>query len=156
METAASSRAWVRLLDVFPMGSPVLTALTCSMTGPRMPSPGVRTHETQLSKDKLNELRLLPAREFPLERRWHPRFRHALPLPLSKAILRQSVVYRDVSNGIALGGIEYYLPLFFERCADFLSIICPDVSVIAGVEDTTGALRQAWTADGERYEATRH
>jgi transcription-repair coupling factor (superfamily II helicase) len=140
------------LLDVFPMGSPVPYRI--DLFDDEIESIRVFDPETQLSQDKLGELRLLPAREFPLDedgiRGFRQRYRSRF-----EGDPQKSVVYRDVSNGIALGGIEYYLPLFFERCADFFDYL-PDISVIAGIEDTAGALRQAWMQMGERYEQRRH
>ena len=68
--------------------------------------------ETQRSIDQVENIALLPAREFPLtddairhfQNEWYRRFQ-------SEA--RGCPLYRDVSQAIAPAGIEYYMPLFF-------------------------------------------
>ncbi len=47
----------------------------------------------------------------------------------SKAIRRSSPLYKDVSNGVAPGGIEYYLPLFFEATATLADYLPQDAAV---------------------------
>ena len=76
------------------------------------------------------EVRLLPAREFPLDdagrTRFRSRYREAFEGDPSK-----SPLYKDVSNGVAPGGIEYYLPLFFEATATLADYLPPTTSVLA-------------------------
>ena len=47
----------------------------------------------------------------------------------SRAIRSKSPLYKDVSNGVAPGGIEYYLPLFFEATATLADYLPPDAVV---------------------------
>ena len=72
--------------------------------------------ETQRTLSSVEQLRLLPAREFPLDKeginqflnRWHDHFdQSTIDCP----------VYKDVKQGIAPQGIEYYLSLFFNQTA---------------------------------------
>ena len=62
------------------------------------------------------KVRLLPAREFPLDdsgrTRFRGRFREVFEGDPSK-----SPLYKDISSGVTPGGIEYYLPLFFDKTA---------------------------------------
>jgi transcription-repair coupling factor (superfamily II helicase) len=60
-------------------------------------------------------------------------------------------VYSDVSDGIAHGGIEYYLPLFFAETSCFLDYLAADAVVFAP-HDLSAVLDQAWQEIGERYE----
>jgi transcription-repair coupling factor (superfamily II helicase) len=69
-------------------------------------------------------VRLLPAREFPMDEAAH-RFRGASARP-SRAT-RPAARTSDVSNGIAPAGIEYYLPLFFDETATLFDYL-PDSS----------------------------
>ena len=39
-------------------------------------------------------------------------------------------IYKDVSNGIAPAGIEYYLPLFFDETATLLDYLPADTPVL--------------------------
>ena len=140
------------LMDVFPMGSPAPYRI--DLFDDEIESVRIFDPETQLSKDKLDKLTLLPAREFPLHEEGIRAFRQRYRARI-EGDPQRSVIYRDVSDGIATGGIEYYLPLFFDATASFFDYL-PAGSVIAGVDDTASALTQAWEQIGERYEQRRH
>src|SRR5271169_3819858 len=100
------------LLDVFPMGSD--TPFRIDMLDREVDSIRRFDPDTQRSGDKLERIELLPARETPLNadavREFRRRYRLRFPGDLS-----EHAIYRDVSQGAAPGGLEYYLPLFFER-----------------------------------------
>ena len=140
------------LMDVFPMGSPVPYRI--DLFDDEIESIRIFDPETQLSKDKLEGLTLLPAREFPLHedgiRAFRQRYRARI-----EGDPQRSVIYRDVSDGIATNGIEYYLPLFFDATASFFDYL-PAGSVIADADDVQSACTQAWEQIGERYEQRRH
>ncbi|MCG8433018.1 MAG: transcription-repair coupling factor, partial [Gammaproteobacteria bacterium] len=68
---------------------------------------------------------------------------------------KKSLIYRDVSEGIAPAGIEYYLPLFFEQTETLIDYL-PAQSVIAQITDCGGALDTAWEQAAARYEQRRH
>ncbi|HEX7966003.1 MAG TPA: transcription-repair coupling factor [Gammaproteobacteria bacterium] len=140
------------LLDVFPMGSEVPYRI--DLFDDEIESIRVFDPETQLSKDSLPELELLPAREFPLDETGIRAFRQRYRARI-EGDPNRSAVYRDVSNGVAIGGIEYYLPLFFDSTCCFFDYL-PKDGVIAALDDMPGALEQAWQQIGERYEQRRH
>ena len=60
------------------------------------------------------QLRLLPAREFPLDEESCANSA-AASARASRAILTRMPIYRGVPRTLAPPGIEFYLPLFFER-----------------------------------------
>lgn len=99
------------LIDLFPMGSPLPYRL--DLFDDQLDSIRTFDPDSQRSLYPVKEVRLLPGREFPLDEsaraafrgRWRERF-DGDP---SKVTL-----YRDVGNGVASNGIEYYLPLFFD------------------------------------------
>ncbi len=72
--------------------------------------------DTQRTLYPVPEIRLLPAREFPLDEKgqahFRQRFRDKFEGDPSK-----SRIYKEVSKGNAPAGIEYYLPLFFDKTA---------------------------------------
>ncbi|MGH8398199.1 MAG: transcription-repair coupling factor [Gammaproteobacteria bacterium] len=140
------------LLDIFPMGSP--TPFRIDLFDNEIETIRSFDPETQLSQDKLEEIKLLPAREFPLDeggiRSFRQRYRARF-----EGDPQRNPVYRDVSNGLAPGGVEYYAPLFFEQTAGFFDYL-PSNAIIATLEDMTGALQQAWEQIAERYEQHRH
>src|SRR5258708_30315861 len=72
--------------------------------------------DTQRTLYKVPEIRLLPAREFPMDEAGRNQFRRSFRETFGGDPTK-SRVYKDVSNGVAPAGIEYYLPLFFEQTA---------------------------------------
>ena len=140
------------LLDVFPMGSPVPYRI--DLFDDEIETIRIFDPETQLSKETLEELTLLPAREFPLDEAGVRGFRQRYRARI-EGDPQRSAVYRDVSNGIAIGGIEYYLPLFFDATANLFDYL-PKSAVIVYQDDIPGALGQAWAGMAERYEQRRH
>ena len=136
------------LIDVFPMGS--TSPVRIDLFDDDIDSLRFFEPQSQLSADKVDELRILPASEIPLDeagiRDFRLRYRERFEGQPSK-----SRVYSDVSNGIAHGGIEYYLPLFFESPAGFFDY-CPKDSLILVPEDLSDILDNAWQEIEERYE----
>ncbi|MCZ6728871.1 MAG: HAD-IA family hydrolase, partial [SAR324 cluster bacterium] len=63
-----------------------------------------------------------------------------------------SRVYREVSDGIAHGGIEYYLPLFFETTANLTDYL-PENCVVLAPQGLESVLSGAWD-EVERGEMT--
>ncbi|TAG47456.1 MAG: transcription-repair coupling factor [Betaproteobacteria bacterium] len=96
-----------------------------------------------------NELSLLPAREFPTDEagrtQFRQRFREAFEGDPSK-----SAAYKDVSNGIFPGGIEYYLPLFFDA-AETLFDHAPTNAVFAMLGDIHDTLTAFEKETKERW-----
>ena len=140
------------LLDVFPMGSPV--PYRVDLFDDEIESIRIFDPETQLSKDSLDELSLLPAKEYPLDEAGIRAFRQRYRARI-EGDPQRSAIYRDVSNGIAIGGVEYYLPLFFDQTSDFFAYL-PKHSTVAYVDDMETALTQAWDQIQERHEQRRH
>ena len=59
-------------------------------------------------------------------------------------------VYRDIGNGIAGAGVEYYLPLFFDATATLFDYLPAD-SLLVLHGPVEAAARRFWTETGERY-----
>ena len=70
--------------------------------------------DSQRSLETVDEIRVLPGREFPTDAQalvdFRAKWREFFTGDPSKAIL-----YKDLTHGIINAGIEYYLPLFFEE-----------------------------------------
>jgi transcription-repair coupling factor (superfamily II helicase) len=102
------------LIDLYPMGSPV--PYRVDLFDDEVDSIRVFDPDTQRSLYPVPEVRLLPGREFPLDERarqdFRARWRERMDGDPSKARL-----YKDMGQGIAGGGIEYFLPLFFDETA---------------------------------------
>ena len=139
------------LIDVFPMGS--AQPIRIDFFDDDIESLRRFSAATQLSGDVVESIKLLPAREIPLDAQDIKDFRERYRERFEGQPGR-SRVYRDVSDGIAHGGIEYYLPLFFEHSAGLLDYL-PDDCVILLPDAITSILETAWQEVEERYELCR-
>jgi transcription-repair coupling factor (superfamily II helicase) len=111
------------LVDLFPMGS----ALPYRIDLFDDEIETIRTFDvdSQRSLYPVGEIRLLPAREFPLDEKGISRFRQSFRETF-EGDPSKCRIYKDVSNGIAPGGIEWYLPLFFERTVTLFDYLPKD------------------------------
>ncbi|MBS0457673.1 MAG: transcription-repair coupling factor [Proteobacteria bacterium] len=110
--------------------------------------------ETQRSAHTVESVRLLPAREFPLDEASVKRVRAALRERFD-IDTRHSGLYQDLGEGSAPAGIEYYLPLFFECTATLFDYIADDAMLVLG-EGALAAGDAFWTQTHERWEQRRH
>ena len=140
------------LLDVFPMGSP--QPLRIDLFDDEIEAIRRFDPDTQRSLDTLDSVRLLPARETPLDpdavrafrRRYRARF---------EGDPTRSAIYRGVSEGLAPPGIEFYLPLFHETTSILTDFLPAGTLLVAGPGLETDLCR-AWEEIAARYEAHRH
>ncbi|MCG5515561.1 MULTISPECIES: transcription-repair coupling factor [unclassified Ectothiorhodospira] len=140
------------LLDVYPMGSDApyrIDLLDDEIETIRTFDP-----ETQRSRDTIREVRLLPAHEFPLNEAGIKAFRQNYRTAI-EGDPQASHVYREVSQGAAPAGIEYYLPLFFERMETLFNYL-PDNTLAIHVGDTLSAAQAFNDQVTHRYEQRRH
>src|SRR5580698_554005 len=140
------------LIDVFPMGSETpyrIDLLDRDVDSIRRFDP-----ESQRSLEKLERIQLLPARETPLNPDAVREFRRRYRLRFT-GDLQEQAIYRDVSSGIAPGGIEYFLPLFFERTAHLFEYLPPN-SILVDVNDALSAAESLWQGIVDRHEQLRH
>jgi transcription-repair coupling factor (superfamily II helicase) len=140
------------LLDVYPMGAPEpyrIELLDEDIDSIRSFDP-----ETQRSLHKVESVRLLPAREFPLDEAATKAFRNLLRERFD-IDPRRCPLYQDLKQGSAPAGIEYYLPLFFEQTATLFDYLANDALCILG-EGALGAAEAFWAQTGERHEQRRH
>ncbi|MFQ6004754.1 MAG: transcription-repair coupling factor [Woeseia sp.] len=136
------------LLDVFPMGSS--TPLRIDFFDDEVETLRTFDPHNQLSLETTDRIRILPAREIPLDRDGIARFRDRYRERFEGQPSR-SRVYREVSDGIAHGGIEYYLPIFFESTSSLLDYL-PSNSIVFVPSDLSRILDTAWAEIQERYE----
>jgi transcription-repair coupling factor (superfamily II helicase) len=138
------------IMDIFPMGSDLPYRI--DLFDDELESLRTFDPETQRSIDKVSSVNLLPAREFPLTGTAINAFQDRWFEKLSAN--RNSPVYQDISAGMAPAGIEYYLPLFFEKLETLFDYLPEDTLVFTtDIEDT---LRHNWADAGARYENLRH
>src|SRR5258706_4272902 len=109
--------------------------------------------DTQRSIYPVSEVRLLPAREFPLDEEGRAHFRDAFRERF-EGDPTKSRVYKDVSHGVAPAGVEAYLPLFFDATASLFDYLPrPTRVVLHG--DVPAAAEAFWRDLKSRHELLR-
>ncbi len=140
------------LLDLYPMGNKL--PFRIDLFDDEIESIRTFDPETQRSVDPVKQIRMLPAREFPLDEAGIKRFRQAFRHHF-EGDPQRSQVYADISNGLASAGVEYYLPLFYEK-TECLFDYLPANSLIIETEDSVAAFESQQEQVEERYEALRY
>lgn len=140
------------LLDVFPMGAS--EPLRIELLDEDIDSIRAFDPESQRSLDKVQQVRLLPGREVPMDDASVARVMDSLRERFD-VDTRRSSLYQDLKARLAPAGIEYYLPLFFDRTATLFDYLGRDVLpvVTPGVGESAAAF---WAQTEARYEQRRH
>ncbi|MCX2862800.1 transcription-repair coupling factor [Paucibacter sp. PLA-PC-4] len=140
------------LIDLFPMGS--LVPYRVDLFGDEVDSIRTFDPDSQRSLYPVPEVRLLPGREFPMDeasrKAFRSRWREKMEGDPSK-----SRIYKDIDQGIASGGIEYYLPIFFEQTATLFDFVGAELG-LALHGDIDAALNRFWTDTRERHRFLQH
>ena len=139
------------LIDLFPMGSAI--PYRVDLFGDEVDQIRTFDVDTQRSIYPVNEIRLLPAREFPLDKIGQHRFRESFR-DTFEGDPAKSRMYKDVSSGLAPAGIEYYLPLFFEHTATVFDYLPANTSVFLH-GDVSAHAEDFWKDTQSRYELMR-
>ena len=136
------------LLDVFPMGSEL--PFRIDLLDDEVDSLRTFDPETQLTVAKVDQINLLPAREYPLEpaavRRFQMNWYDSFDVDHDLC-----PTYVEVSAGRSPGGCEYYIPLFFDHCATLLDYLPPNSAVVT-TGDHHSAAQHFWDEVTTRYE----
>ncbi len=140
------------LLDVFPMGSQ--QPLRIDLFDDEVESIRTFDPESQRSLKRLRQVRMLPAREYPTDEDAIAGFRQRWRAAVD-ADPKASIIYREVSEGRMPGGIEYYLPLFFDRTLTLFDYL-PDDTLAFEHADVRAAANDTLARIEERYEQRRH
>lgn len=140
------------LVDLFPMGSALPYRI--DLFDDEIESIRTFDVDTQRSLYPVPEIRLLPAREFPLDEAGIALFRSQFREHF-EGDPQRAKIYKDVSKGIATGGIEWYLPLFFEQTASLLDYL-PENAVLCLHGDLDLSAQTFWREANSRYKLLAH
>jgi transcription-repair coupling factor (superfamily II helicase) len=140
------------VIDLFPMGG--TRPYRIELFDDEVESIRDFDPETQLSVNRVERIELLPAREFALDQETIARFRQGWRRQF-EGDPQRSPVYCEVSAGNAPGGIEYYLPLFFEQTATLFDHL-PDSTLAIRLEGVAAAMTAFQAQIMDRYEQHRH
>ena len=136
------------IIDLYPMGSK--HPYRIDLFDDEIDTLRTFDPETQRSIDNIDNIQLLPAREFPVTddsiQLFRQQFRHHF-----EGDPQKSVIYREVSNGNMPTGIEYYLPLFLQQTQSLLDYL-PDNTLIINNDDPHQAADAFWQEITERYQ----
>ena len=140
------------LVDVFPMGA--ANPIRIDLFDEEIDTLRLFDADTQRTVAEADHIRVLPARETPMDADGIARFRDSWHRSFDVDV-RRCQIYQDVSAGMAPQGIEYYLPLFFEETATLMDYLPPSAVFVLEADVPTAAKRHL--ADvAERYESLRH
>lgn len=136
------------LMDIFPMGSD--TPYRIDLFDDEIDTLRIFDPESQRSIEQVDHIELLPGHEFPMDKTSRDRFR-SLFREAFDVDHRECPVYQDIGQGMASPGIEYYLPLFFEKTATLFDHLSTDTTIIQyqGVQE---AIEHFWQDLTDRYE----
>jgi transcription-repair coupling factor (superfamily II helicase) len=140
------------LMDVFPMGSELPVRI--ELFDNEIESLRFFDPETQRSLDAVQNIQLLPATEYPMTKagrttfsdHWFDHF------GIETA---DSPVLTDLERGLPSGGIEYYLPLFYDEMATLLGYL-PTSTLVVHHHAIETQIQQFWQDIEQRYESRRH
>ncbi|MFN3495072.1 MAG: CarD family transcriptional regulator, partial [Hydrogenophaga sp.] len=139
------------LIDLFPMGS--LVPYRVDLFDDEIDSIRTFDPDSQRSLYPVPEVRLLPGREFPMDDAARARFRSRWR-ELLEGDPTKSRIYKDMGNGVATAGIEYYLPLFFEETASVFDYLGESATVVLH-GDLEAAFQRFWKDTQDRYRIVR-
>ncbi len=140
------------ILDLFPSGTEYPVRI--DLFDNEVESIRLFDPETQRTIENIQNVRLMPAREFPFTSEAISFFRQSWRETF-EGDPQKTTIYRDVSQGVTPNGIEYYLPLFFEKTATLFNYINKSaVFVFQG--DLEQASQHSWEDINQRYEQRRH
>ncbi len=135
------------LIDLFPMGS--LVPYRVDLFDDEIDSIRTFDPDTQRSLYPVKEVRLLPGREFPMDEDARAHFRSKWR-ELLEGDPTKSRIYKDMGNGVATAGIEYYLPLFFDNTASVFDYLGSNATLVLH-GDIEPAFLRFWQDTKDRY-----
>lgn len=141
------------IVDLYPMG--IIDPIRIELFDDEIDSLRYFDSETQLTKQRVDMINLLPAREYPTDEAAISLFRQGWRSKFDSD-LNKSPIYRDVSNGIFPAGIEYYLPLFFETLSTIFDYLPSENTVFVQSKSITASIDSFWQDLDERYQQHRH
>ena len=139
------------IIDLFPAGSE--QPYRIDLFGDEVDSIRSFDPETQLSTSKVEEIRLLPAREYETTDAAIKRFRQNFRQRF-EGDPQASALYSQISKGNLPGGLEFYIPLFMENTATLFDYTPANTLLVTekGLEPAAAD----WFSDAsERYDMAR-
>lgn len=115
------------LLDIFPMGH--TKAYRINLFDDVVETISSFDPESQISNQSISQLTILPSNEFTLDKASIDLFKRKW-LEHFSVNPKVSSTYQDITKGIAVPGIEYYLPLLSDTTASLLDYLPKDATLV--------------------------
>ncbi len=139
------------IIDLFAMGS--VLPYRIDLFDDEIETISTFDVDTQRTLYPVPEIRLLPAREFPLDEKGQAKFRQNFR-DRFEGDPSKSRIYKEVSKGNAPAGIEYYLPLFFDQTATLFDYL-PKTATVCLHGNVDAAITQFGIDAASRYNLLR-
>lgn len=115
------------LIDLFPTGSNLPYRI--ELMDDEVESLRLFNPDSQRTIHPVQEIRLLPGREFPSDEKSAQKFR-ARWREVFEGDPSRCSLYKDAGKGLFGAGIEYYLPLLFDETATIFDYLSPQAAVV--------------------------
>ncbi|MGL4667376.1 MAG: CarD family transcriptional regulator, partial [Saezia sp.] len=135
------------IIDLYPMGAS--EPYRVDLFDDEIDSIRTFDTETQRSLEMVDEVQLLPGREFPMDDKSRTAFRSRWREKMEGDPSKYRI-YKDIGEGLASNGIEYYLPLFFDETATVFDYL-GEHAQLAYLGDLEAAFQQFWQHTRDRY-----
>ncbi len=140
------------IIDLYPMGSELPYRI--DLFDNEIDSIKTFDIDTQRSIKTIDNINMMPAREFPLDKASIELFRQKYREQLG-GDLTQSTIYNEIAQGISPAGIEYYLPLFYQQSTTLFDYL-PSHSIVINFTDLENVTDQFFKDTEQRHELYRH
>lgn len=140
------------LVDIYPMGSEL--PVRVELFDDEVASLRYFDPETQRSLERVEVIEILPATEYPLTKEGRATFSDRW-FDVFGIETAESPILMDLERGIPTGGIEYYLPLFFERLGTLFDYL-PNETLVIHHQTLEQQIESYWQDIQQRYESRRH
>ncbi|WP_145591364.1 transcription-repair coupling factor [Yersinia rochesterensis] len=140
------------LLDLYPMGSE--EPYRIDFFDDDIDSLRVFDVDSQRTLSEVEQINLLPAHEFPIDKAAIELFRSQWREQFE--VRRDAEhIYQQVSKGIWPAGIEYWQPLFFSQPLPTLFSYLPENTLLINTGDLESSAERFWLDVNQRYESRR-
>lgn len=135
------------LIDVFPMGADAPFRL--DLFDDELETIRIFDPDTQRSKEQVEKIELLPAREFPMTELGIKHFRSSFRRHFEGDPMKQTI-YNQVSLGHTPAGTEFFFPLFFDHTATLFDYLHEN-SILVKSQDFKESTATYWAEVNDRY-----
>ncbi|AGF48479.1 superfamily II transcription-repair coupling factor [Candidatus Kinetoplastibacterium oncopeltii TCC290E] len=140
------------IIDLFPMGS--TTPYRIDLYDNIIESIRSFDPETQCSTGLIENIEILPGKEFPLDDQAIKLFRNKFREYFDGDPSKYSI-YREIGKGSTFHGVEYYLPFFFEKTATIFEYL-PDDCICITPDNIDLIITKYHLDINERYNFLKH